>query len=518
MPIPRETPPLPRAFSLQMRLQLWLGAFLTVLIGAFGYAVYRLETLGFYHQIDRLLDSRVALVAHDFRESGYALRAPPDADGAPDGSSLSGEGRTPSSSALPRLPGVSPGVGSPPPPDRPPVILSPETLKLFSDDTLDRFAVWDAVWDANGTLLAASPGALPPGGAPDPVFPFPATARDTEFRHLTRGDWRIAFRFTETGDCVLVAHNIRNDLARLAREALFIVAAGIAAVLLGLGGIAMIVRPALRPLRPISATARRIAAGELSARIPETRTPRELAVLSVDLNRTFASLDAAFARQRQFTSDAAHELRTPIAVILSETQLALRRDHTPDEYRDTLRTCEETAQDMRNLTESLLQLARIDARAGESTGHAPLDLRELACKAAETLRPLAETKGTVLELPDTPCPFRGDRSQLLRLILNLAGNAIEYAPPGSRVQIRLRRTPATTALSVADNGPGIAPADLPHIFDRFYRASRSRTRESGHSGIGLALCKAIAEAHGGTLSASATPGGGATFTATFPSV
>lgn len=484
---------MPRSFSLQLRLQLWLGVFLTLLIGAFGYAIYRLETLSFFRQIDHLLDSRVALVAHDFREGENAIPSVRDSGGTP-----------------------ATGTATAPSQDRPPVILSPETLKLFTDDTLDRFAVWDAVWDANGTLLAASPGALPPGGVPDPVFPSPATARDTGFRHLTRGDWRIAYRFTETGDCVLVAHNIRNDLSRLAREALCIGGAAFAAVLLGLGGIAMIVRPALRPLHAISATARRIAAGELSARIPDTRTPRELAILSADLNRTFASLDAAFARQRQFTSDAAHELRTPIAVILSETQLALRRDHSPEEYRDTLRTCEETAQDMRNLTESLLQLARIDARTGEQTGHAPLDLLELVQKAADTLRPLAEAKGTALDLPDSPCPFRGDPSQLLRLLLNLVGNAIEYTPPGSRVRIRLNRSPAGITLSVADNGPGIAPADLPHIFDRFYRASRSRTRDSGHSGIGLALCKAITEAHGGTLSASSPPGGGATFTATFP--
>lgn len=507
---------MPRTISLQLRLQLWLGVFLTVLIGAFGYATYRLEAASFYHQTDHLLDSRVALVASDFRDSEHSLLAVRDADGGGTAPADGHPGPSPAPSFLPPLPGTVPGAVAAPPPDRPPVLLSPETLKLFNDDSRDRFAVWDAVWDANGTLLAASPGELPPGGVPDPVFPFPATARDTEFRHLTRGDWRIAFRFTETGDCVLVAHNIRSDLSRLAREALCIGAAALAAVLLGLGGIAMIVRPALRPLHAISATARRIAAGDLSARIPETRTPRELAVLSADLNRTFASLDAAFARQRQFTSDAAHELRTPIAVILSETQLALRREHTPEEYRDTLRTCEETAQDMRNLTESLLQLARVDVRAGGQAGHAPLDLLDLARKAAETLRPLAEAKGTELELPATPCPFRGDRSQLLRLLLNLAGNAIEYAPPGSRVRILLRRTPSAITLAVADNGPGIAPADLPHIFDRFYRASRSRTRDSGHSGIGLALCKAIAEAHGGTLSAAPTPGGGATFTAAFP--
>lgn len=493
-----------RPLSLQLRLQLWLGAFLTLLIGGFAFSLYRFEAITFYHQVDRLLDDHVSMVARDFRTRELALLRAGGLD----------ELTIPLS--LPSPTGDDRGESFPPPPphERIPLTLSADVLKTFADDTRDCFAVWTS----DGTLLSKSPGLPPPCDFPPTPeeISLPAAPRDTRFQHLTRGEWRISFRCNEIGDCILVGVHIGTPQARLARLAAMVLVGALAAILLGLGGIALIVHPALRPLRDISDTAHRVAAGDLSARIPPApRAPRELLDLSVDLNRAYAALEAGFARERRFTSDAAHELRNPIAVILSETQLALRRDHEPAEYRETLQACEYTAQEMRSIVESLLQLARLE---GDSTpaGRVPLDLAALARKAADTLRPAAEAKNTTLSVPDAPCPVSGNPDQLLRLILNLASNAIDYSPAGATVRIACSRTLAAAVLSVSDNGPGIDPADLPHLFDRFYRASRSRTRDSGHVGIGLALCKAIAEAHGGTISVSSPPGGGATFTATFP--
>lgn len=493
-----------RPLSLQLRLQLWLGAFLALLIGGFAFSVYRLEAITFYHQVDHLLDGRVSLVARDFRACELALLHAGGSDEITIPLSL------PSPAGDDRRESFPP----PPPHERIPVTLSADVLKTFADDTRDCFAVWTS----DGILLSRSPGLPPPCDFPPPPEEnsLPAAPRDTRFQHLTRGEWRISFCYNEIGDCILAGVHIGKPQARLARLAAMVIVGALAATLLGLGGIALILRPALRPLRDISDTTRRVSAGDLSARIPPSpRAPRELLDLSADLNRAYAALEAGFARERRFTSDVAHELRNPIAVILSETQLALRRDHEPAEYRETLQTCESTAQEMRSLVESLLQLARLE-NGSTPTGRIPLDLAALARKAADTLRPAAEARNTALSGPDAPCPVSGNPDQLLRLVLNLVSNAIDYSPAGATVRIDCSRTPAAAVLSVSDNGPGIDPADLPHLFDRFYRASRSRTRDSGHAGIGLALCKAIAEAHGGTLSVSSTPGQGATFTATFP--
>jgi signal transduction histidine kinase len=233
------------------------------------------------------------------------------------------------------------------------------------------------------------------------------------------------------------------------------------------------------------------------------------------LNSTFSRLETAFAQQRQFTADAAHELRTPIAVMLTQTQTALSRERAADEYRAAVQACQRAAQRMRKLMESLLQLARLDA-GQETMKQLPFDLSKLAADCVEMVAPLADARRVKIQcaLPPTPC--LGDPEQFSQVLTNLLANAIEYNKPSGQVRLTAETQSGVVKLTVADTGEGIAPEDLPRIFERFYRADKSRSGTAGHTGLGLAISRAIVRAHGGDIQAASPPGAGAAFTVTLP--
>src|SRR6185436_4434351 len=211
--------------------------------------------------------------------------------------------------------------------------------------------------------------------------------------HTRRRDaLREAFHYTELGDCVLAGRNITGDLNAMSRFAFWLLSAGGTVLALGLGGGWWLTTRAIRPVEEMSAAASRISAGNLSERITGANADNELGRLAGVLNSTFARLEAAFAQQRQFTADASHELRTPLAVIISEAQTTLARERSSGEYRETVEACLDTAQQMRRLTESLLELARLDADH-EKLPRGPVDLAALSRDCADRLRPLAEKSG-----------------------------------------------------------------------------------------------------------------------------
>src|SRR2546423_4006705 len=291
----------------------------------------------------------------------------------------------------------------------------------------------------------------------------------------------------------------------------WLLAAGGIVLTLGMGGGWGLTSRAIRPVEEISAAASRISAGNLSERIIGTDPENELGRLAGVLNSTFTGLEAAFAQQKQFTADASHDLRTPLAILISEPQTTLARKRTAAEYRETVEVCLDTAQQMRRLTESLLELARLDAK------HEPLlleqlDLAEVARACAERLRPLAEEKGIKLQCELASSAVLGHRELLGQVVTNFLANAIHYNKRGGQIRISTSLAAGAALLSVADTGIGMAAEDLPHIFERFYGADKSRARSGGHRGLGLAICKAIIDAHVGTIEVLSEPGTGATFT------
>ena len=290
----------------------------------------------------------------------------------------------------------------------------------------------------------------------------------------------------------------------------------VAALLMG----SWIARRALAPVDRIITEVREITDGRsLHRRLAEPMVKDELGRLTETLNQMMTRLERSFAALRRFTADASHELKTPLTVLRAGVERAITMPSLPSE---ALAALEETLQEINRMTElveALLMLARADE------GTAPLhretvDLRAIVEETGETGELLAAEAGVNMEVatPADPVIVPVDASRIRQLILNLLTNAVKYTPAGGSVRLQLGPSNGRVTLTVADSGVGIAPGDLPHIFDRFWRADSARTRtgERSGTGLGLAICKWIAEAHGGTIDVHSRPGRGTTFTVTLP--
>jgi signal transduction histidine kinase len=245
----------------------------------------------------------------------------------------------------------------------------------------------------------------------------------------------------------------------------------------------------------------------------------EISRLVVTLNGMLARLEQSFAGLRRFTADASHELKTPLMVLRAGVERGLTHPKTPPEVLQALDETLEQINQMTEMVDNLLTLARADE------GRAPLavedaDLRELVADVSETAGMLGENAGVrvTTDIPPGPVRLAVDRHRIRELLLNLITNAIKYTPADGVVGLSLTDEPEAVTLTVSDTGIGIAPGDLPHIFDRFWRAdpARSRTGERAGTGLGLAITKWIAEAHGGTITVQSRPGRGTLFTVRLP--
>lgn len=285
-------------------------------------------------------------------------------------------------------------------------------------------------------------------------------------------------------------------------------------LLIGLAGGGWLVSRAIRPIKAISDTAVKISAGDLSQRINVAEAESELGQLAAVLNSTFARLETAFAQQKQFASDAAHELRTPVSVILTQTQTALNRERDAASYKQTVEACQRAAQRMRKLIESLLALARFDA-GQEVLKRQQFDFSKIISDSAELVQPLADERGVKILMETEPLEITGDSERLAQVVTNLLTNAIQYNNPDGEVRVKLESQNGLAVLTVVDSGQGIAAEDLPRVFGRFFRADQSRTG-AGNAGLGLAITKAIIEAHGGTIEVASTENVGTTFTVRLP--
>jgi two-component system OmpR family sensor kinase len=344
----------------------------------------------------------------------------------------------------------------------------------------------------------------------------PGPSRIQEVRDdRLRGSFREVLHFTPRGECLLVGRDISQDLLVLRHFAWTLVGACAGLLLLGLSGGWWISSRTLRPIADISAAAARIAGGDLSQRIETRSAGSELDRLTFVLNETFARLEAAFTRQTRFTADAAHELRTPVSVILTHVQNGLSSGCPNEEHRAAFEASHRAAQRMRKLIESLLALARIDSGSA-GLEHGPCDLSQIAGETLAVLSPLADREGIALTTDLKPAPCQGNAEQLGQVVCNLVSNAINYNRPGGSIQVVCMTAGSNIVLAISDTGQGISAEDLPHLFERFYRVDKVRSSTTGRTGLGLAICKAIVEAHGGTLKVSSTLGQGSTFTVHLP--
>jgi len=276
-------------------------------------------------------------------------------------------------------------------------------------------------------------------------------------------------------------------------------------------------RKAVAPVAEIARAAQSISEHELSKRLPILQTGDELQSLSETLNEMFGRLERAFKRVTQFTADASHELRTPIALMRTRTEVALRKQRSEADYRETIVRIHRELEKTSALIENLMTLARADS-GNEPLQVAPTNLNELFLEISETARLLAEGKSIQYDqrLPETPLNVSGNAPSLRRLFLILIDNAVKYTSREGRISVVLGSSDGAAVTEIRDTGVGISTTDLPHIFERFYRADESRSRESGGTGLGLSIAKWIAEAHQGKISVVSKVGEGSVFRVQIP--
>jgi two-component system OmpR family sensor kinase len=493
--------------SIRWRLQLWLAALLVCVLTGFGVTAYQLQRISLLKEIDAELERRVAVISRAVRGGGPPR---PGFGPLPPKPQEFDKGERQPSPPPERLK-PPPSRGEPKGPFGPRDFeITPEIASLF--DSSETKAFYFIVWSRDGDLFKRSSNA-----PTDMSLPVRLDNTDTRTYAHTRNEYREAFHFTELADCVLVGRSISADLEALRRFKWWLLAAGAVVLAFAFGGGWWLTSRAIRPIDDISAAATRISAGNLAERINVAETDSELGRLAGVLNSTFARLEAAFARQRQFTADASHELRTPLAVIIAEAQTALARERSAMEYQESIGVCLDAAQQMRGLTESLLQLARFDA-GQEVTQRSPVDLAKSARVCVGRIAPLAEERSVKIHCDLGRAKIFGEPDRLGQLITNLLTNAIYYNKPNGKIVISTRSENSSAVLTLTDSGAGIAAEDLPHVFERFYRADKSRSRAEGHSGLGLAICKAIVDSHGGSIDVVSRPGAGTTFTVRLPTL
>jgi heavy metal sensor kinase len=277
-----------------------------------------------------------------------------------------------------------------------------------------------------------------------------------------------------------------------------------------------LMRRSLQPVDEITRRAEGITSTNLSERLPVIRTGDELERLSVSLNRMIERLDDAFQHINRFSADASHELRTPLTILQLELEGIAQSHRLNPSLTDQIGSALEETHRMSHIVESLLAISRLDA--GEAKIEMTrLDLGQLAASTTEQMKLLAEEKSIRLtSTVDSDVYVEGDRSHLQQVVVNLVANAIKYTQDGGEVEMRVRRNGNTAVLEVSDNGAGIPDYALPHVFERFYRADKARSRESGGAGLGLAIVKAICTAHGAELNVSSREGKGSVFSIELP--
>jgi len=290
------------------------------------------------------------------------------------------------------------------------------------------------------------------------------------------------------------------------------------ALLFASAGGLFLANKALKPVVEITQIARRIGSGDLSQRIRIKRVNDELGRLASTFNEMIAKLEGSFRQVKRFTADASHELKTPLTILRGEVEVGLKKKRALKEYQRILVSNLEEINRMSRIVDDLLTLSRADM--GELTmEREEMELSSLAHEVWEDLQILARQKGVQLKfMGDGATKVEGDPLFLRQLILNLTENGLKYTPPGGEVELKVEGDcdHKVVRILVSDTGVGIAPKDQKRVFDRFFRADKARSRETGGTGLGLSICQWIAHAHEGQIAVRSTVGMGSTFTVTLP--
>lgn len=388
---------------------------------------------------------------------------------------------------------------------------SPSDLRLdfrYSDREL-------LVLNKHGDIVASSRTRMPSAARRD----IATAARDGMHGFHTYGDFRVlAVPLVVLGQpytAVVAAslHAQRESLRAATRGVMLGIP--MALVVAAAGGY-LLARKALEPVTRMSMRAREIGAGTLDQRIPLVNERDELGYLALTLNELLERLQHAFDSQKRFMADASHELRTPVSIIQGEGDVALARpDRDAAEYRASIEVMRRAALNLTRIVQNLFLLARSDARAYPMT-RSRFYVDEALVESARAMRSAAFAKRIALTC-DCPAglPMFADEELVRRLFLNLIENAVKFTPEDGAIRVGLKGHGDRYSIEVSDTGPGIAPSDQPHIFERFFRADRTRRRAAG-AGLGLAIAKWIAETHGGSLSLERSDESGTTFAVELP--
>jgi heavy metal sensor kinase len=310
-----------------------------------------------------------------------------------------------------------------------------------------------------------------------------------------------------------VVEDSDTTLASLRTRLLWI--SGISFLAVALGSF-WLVRLGLAPLERVSEAVGRVSEKNFRLQVDDARLPRELQPIVGGLRRTLGLLQRAFQREKQAAADISHELRTPLAALLTTLDVGLRKPRSAEEYREMLQECRSAGQQMNQIIERLLALARLDAGV-DNLRPRDVDATALAEECAALVRPLAEARDVSLRVQSKgPAPLRTDPEKLREILTNLLHNAIQYNRPHGAIEVAVERDNGAVNLDVQDTGIGIAPEAKAQIFERFYRADPSRHADDLHAGLGLAIVKGYVDLMGGSIAVDSTVGQGSRFRVRLP--
>lgn len=463
--------------SVRVRLTLWYMLLLTAALVAFSVGLYVTLSLALYDNLDDLLSSSAALLSNTLETDGQES-----------------------------------------------LISGPEQARLWNDPKRGEH-FWRVVTPSGHTV--AQSGVAETGSPPlDPATVERALAGHRMIQTLswTGGEtMRVVTGPVVRGNQVIGVVQIgfsTEDIRDILRALRWILVTAVPATLAlaSFGGMFLAQR-ALRPVDRITRAAQDISAHDLSRRLDLDLPDDELGRLARAFNDMIARLDDAFRRQRRFTADASHELRTPLTVIKGNLSLALNRPRSTDYYRQVLTEVDQEVNQMHRLVERLLTLARADVE-GVTLDRQRVDLSVLLTDLVEQMRPLADMKGLSLTAQIAPdLAIIADPDALTQAVLNLLDNAIKYTQSSGQVCLVARFAELNgheMQIVISDSGPGIPAEHLPHVFERFYRVDRARSRELGGTGLGLSIARDLIRAHGGEITVDSVSGEGSIFTIHLP--